>query len=342
VGFKNLNTQSVIKNNKVKEPLVLDIRAEYVIACPNPVTLEIEVISGDPNEHTYQWTLLNGSYGRFIPNSRSLFVIFDQRGTRDTRILELVVDKGELYEQRFEVTLNDKAISFANNSLGNESEIFGFTNQPDRAVSILDMSFYVDNLPLYEEKEIILRGGSSGRLILPNEEIWKVQILRWDDLELKFENYYPDREISGVDRADRFITRTWYKYGNLPPIYAWAELELINIPSTDNLVNLIVRDNAFLYHADESSNFLTLLGGMGDLLLVEDNAFILLYNESSRRRVNGPSWDLFEEEEENNPEIIDRINLEDQTVANNSFQLQVNGSSSVVLELLQFKTGVVG
>lgn len=343
MGFRNLNTQEKIKRDPRNiVPLVLNVRTEYYTACPNPIVFDIEVVSGNYREHYYEWTIIDGPLGEFKPNHRTLNAVFVPLGAKERRVVQLIVDKGTEVEQQYICYLYDKATSFPEGILDESSSVFPFTNEPSRAVSIVDMNFVIDDLGLFNEDLTQLEFGSYGNIQYVNQDIWKVEIFSYPNMTLVETVYYPSTAVHGVQEGQRYLAKTWYKYDRLPPIYAWSFLTIINVPVSINLRALIIEDriDSIVLNTSESILY-NYLGNGTSIVQYVENVDLYLNYASSKRFIYGMKWIEPWEEEEQDPSLIGK-QAEELEAANNSPRLQIKSSGSSIITLLDYKSGVIG
>lgn len=342
MGFRNLTTQEKIKRDPRNiVPLVLNVRTEYYTACPNPIVFDIEVVSGNYREHQYEWTIISGPTGKFRPNARTLHAVFDPLGLKDRRVVQLIVDKDTEAEQEYVLTLYDKATSYPEGILNEVSSMFPFTNELDRAVSVVDMNFIIDDLGLFFDDLTELQFGSYGNVQYVNTDIWKVEFFTYPGMELVETIYYPSRAVRNIQSGEKYFVKTWYKYDNLPPIYAWNFLSIINVPATVDLRALIVEDYHGIVLNNDSSSIQTYLGNGTRLINEVENVDIYLFNAVSHRKILGMKWVEPWEEDEDPPPMSSQ-ETEELEGANNSPRLQVKSSGSSIITLLNYKSGLVG
>lgn len=343
MGFRNLNTQAKIKRDPRNiVPLVLNVRTEYYTACPNPIVLDIEVVSGNYKEHQYEWTIVDGPLGKFKPNHRTLNAVFDPLGTKERRIIQLIVDKDTEVEQQYICYLYDKATSSPEGILDKGSSIFPFTNEPSRAVSVVDMNFVIDDLGLFNEDLTQLEFGSYGNIQYVNQEIWKVEIFSYPDMTLIETVYYPSTTVHAIQEGQRYFVKTWYKYDRLPPIYAWNFLTMINVPTSANLRALIIEDRIDFIRVNSSGAILyNYLGNGASIVQYVENVDLYLNYASSKRFIYGMKWIEPWEEEDQEQSLIGK-KAEELEAANNSPRLQIKSSGSSIITLLDHKSGVIG
>lgn len=342
MGFRNLNTQEKIKRDPRNiVPLVLNVRTEYYTACPNPITFDIEVVSGNYREHQYEWTIISGPTGKFKPNDRTLHSVFDPLGAKERRIVQLIVDKDTDVEQVYILTLYDNATSYPEGILNKESSIFPFVNEVDRAVSVVDMNFIIDDLGLFFTDFTELQFGSYGNAQYVNTEIWKVEFFTYPDMDLVETIYYPSRVVKNIDSSKKYFIKTWYKYDKLPPIYAWNFLSIINAPTATDLRALIVEDYHGIVLNNDRSSIQTYLGNGARLIRGSENVDLYLFNAISHRKILGMKW-IEPWEEDEDPPPMSGQESEELEGANNSPRLQVKNSGSSIITLLNYKSGTVG
>lgn len=343
MGFRNLSTQEKIKrNSRNVVPLVLNVRTEYYTACPNPIVFDIEVVSGNYKEHQYEWTIVSGPFGKFKPNHRTLNAVFDPLGTKERRIVQLIVDKDTEVEQQYICYLYDKATSFPEGVLDKNSSIFPFTNEPSRAVSVVDMNFVIDDLGLFNQDLTQLEFGSYGNIQYVNQDVWKVEIFSYPDMTLIETIYYPSTAVHAIQKDQRYLAKTWYKYDKLPPIYAWSFLTIINVPVSINLRALIIEDRIDFIRVNSSGAIsYDYLGNGTSIVQYVENVDLYLNYASSKRFIYGMKWIEPWEEEEQDPSLIGK-KAEELEAANNSPRLQIKSSGSSIITLLDYKSGVIG
>jgi hypothetical protein len=343
MGFRNLNTQEKIKRDPRNiVPLVLNVRTEYYTACPNPIVFDIEVVSGNYKEHQYEWTIIDGSLGKFKPNHRTLNAVFDPLGTKERRIVQLIVDKDTEVEQQYICYLYDKATSFPEGILDESSSIFPFTNEPSRAVSVVDMNFVIDDLGLFNQDLTQLEFGSYGNIQYVNQEVWKVEIFSYPDMTLIETVYYPSTTVHAIQGGQRYFVKTWYKYDRLPPIYACNLLTVINVPTSVNLRALIVEDRIDFIRVNSSGAIsYNYLGNGASIVQYVENVDLYLNYASSKRFIYGMKWIEPWEEEDQEQSLIGK-KAEELEAANNSPRLQIKSSGSSIITLLDYKSGVIG
>ena len=343
MGFRNLNIQEKIKRDSRNiVPLVLNVRTEYYTACPNPIVFDIEVISGNRKEHQYEWTIIDGPPGKFKPNHRTLNAVFDPLGAKERRIVRLIVDKDTEVEQEYICYLYDKATSFPDGILNESSSIFLFTNEPNRAVSVVDMNFVIDDLGLFNQDLTQLEFGSYGNIQYVNQDIWKVEIFSYPDMTLIETVYHPSTTVHTIQEGQKYFVKTWYKYSRLPPIYAWNFLTIINIPASINLRALIIEDRVDFIRVNSSgSNLYNYLGNGAGIVQYVENVDLYLSYASSKRLIYGMKWIEPWEEEDQEQSLVGK-KAEELEAANNSPRLQIKSSGSSIITLLDYKSGVVG
>lgn len=322
MSFKNINIQSNIRRStKNIEPLVLEVKNDYYTACPNPIEVVINVISGKVREHSFRWAIISGSSGRFVPNSRSLLVTFDPLGKKDRRKIKLIVDEGKPEEQIFVLELYDNAISYNNSNIESESSFLNYYNEKFRSCNTIDMNISDDPPPLSNSVQI-LRLTESGKIIYPNSDIFKVELYRYPNYDPIHEVYYPDRVINNIVDYQDIVAKTYYKQG-IKTLMFWDFVSVINI-NTGNIVRIAVQDNNECTVSSNTSYYYRSIGSGTRILKNVDMADTNIISGSSFRN------------------ITINNNTETKNSANNSPRIKLSNSSSTIFKKINYRTGIVG
>lgn len=341
MGFKSLSTQSkILKSPKNRGPLVLNIKTEYQSICPNPIEMDIEVVTGNINHHYYEWKSIEGNTGRFSPNSATLKIVFTPYGQKVFTRLQLTIDKDTEEEQIYVVELYEKATAKSEAKIVPHGSSFPFYNEVEKAVSEVDLNFQTENLPIFGEEETIFTAGSSGRIIYPvNHVPDRVEIFEYPSMALFSTTYFPTTLVSGIDKNKKYLAKTWYKIDNLPDLYAWSLITFLNVPVSENLKVVVLENNVDLTIINSGSFTYKYLGNGARIILEEENVELLINNSDSSFVNLGFLWqdNLLEESEPMSSRKASRENL-----ANNTPRLQIKASGSAITTLLNYKTGTFG
>lgn len=184
VGFRSLIVSSKIRNppKKEKENFIEVSLADYFeFKCSTFYQMEVEVISGNPSFHKFEWQIVKGNI-MFIPSNTTLRPIIQVLSPGDSEI-QLVIDKGLDKEQRISVkinrTVNSKKVFIYDYS----SSFMVKTAEKERSVHIIDMGVFDGDIPITDASYGCLQEGVSGFIYWPPADdlkIIKLDILRED------------------------------------------------------------------------------------------------------------------------------------------------------------------